>query len=48
MFNSLDEGIRETGGGRHTPTEMLVRFAGIAVISLIVFGGLYLLIVAFE
>lgn len=48
MFDSLDEEIREPEGGRPTTREKLVRYASIAVLSLVVFGGLYFVIVALE
>ncbi|MGC2197069.1 MAG: hypothetical protein WA628_20500 [Terriglobales bacterium] len=48
MFHSLDEQIESTEGGRPKAMEQLVRFAGIAVLSVVVFGGLCLLIIALE
>lgn len=48
MFQTLDEQIGKAEGGRRTTTERLVRFVSIAVISVVLFGGLYLAIVAFE
>jgi len=47
MFQTLDEQI-ETEGSRPTTTERLVRLAGIAIVSVLLFGGLYFVIVAFE
>lgn len=48
MFDSLEDEIRTTEGGRPTRTEQLVRFAGIAIASIVVFGALYLVVVALE
>jgi len=48
MFDSLGEQIERTEGGRPTTSEQLVRFVGIAILSAVVFGGLYLVIVALE
>ena len=48
MFQTLDEQIETTEGGRPTNRARLVRFAEIAIISVLLFGGLYLAIVSFE
>jgi hypothetical protein len=48
MFESLDEEIESTEGGRPKVSDRLLRYAGVAVLSLIVFGGLCLVIVALE
>jgi len=48
MFQTLDEQIERTEGGRPTTSERLVRFAGIAIVSVVLFGGLFLVIVALE
>ena len=48
MFHSLDEQIESTVGGRPKTMEHLARIAGIVVLSVVVFGGLSLLIVALE
>ena len=48
MFHSLQEQIESTEGGRPKACEQLLRYAGIAVISVAVFVGLSLLIVALE
>jgi len=48
MFGSLDEQIERTEGGRPAAGARLVRFVGIAILSVVVFGGLYLVIVALE
>jgi hypothetical protein len=42
MFNNLDEQIETTQGSGPTQTERLVRFFIVAVLSVIVFGGLFL------
>ena len=47
MFHSLDEQIESTVG-RPKKAEHLARFAGIVVLSVVVFGGLFALIVALE
>ena len=48
MFHSLDEQIESTVGGRSKGMEHLARLAGVVVLSVVVFGGLCLLIVALE
>ncbi len=48
MFDSLEHEIETTVGGRRTRAEQLVRFAGIVVVSIVVFGALYLVVVALE
>ena len=48
MFQTLDEQIETTEGGRPTVTSRLARFAGIAVILVVLFTGLYYAIVSFE
>lgn len=48
MFSSLQEQIETTEGGRPKTTDTLVRFAGIAVLAVVVFGGLCALIMALE
>jgi len=48
MFDSLEHEIENTEGGRPKTSEKLVRFAGIAVIATLVFGGLCLLIISLE
>ena len=48
MFPSMDDQIESTEGGRPTAIERLIRFAGITVLSVVVFGGLYLVVVALE
>jgi len=48
MFGSLDEQIESSEGERPRVSERLVRFVVIAVVSALVFGGLYLAIVALE
>lgn len=48
MFGSLQEQIESTEGGRQKPMDTLVRYAGIAVLAVVVFGGLCALILALE
>jgi len=48
MFQSLDEEIEQAEGGRPKTSEQLVRLVGVAILSVVVFGGLYLAIVALE
>jgi hypothetical protein len=48
MFQTLDEQIETTEGGRPKTKECLVRFAVIAIVSVVLFGGLYFAIVSFE
>ena len=48
MFSSLQEQIETTEGGRPKTTDTLVRFAGIAVLAVVVFGGLCALILVLE
>jgi len=42
MFNSLDEQIVTTEGTRPTTGQRLIRFLWIAIVTVLVFGGLYL------
>jgi hypothetical protein len=46
MFQSLDEQIEGTEGGRLPASERLIRLVGIAISSVVRFGGLYFVIVA--
>jgi len=48
MFQTIDEQIETTEGGHHTPRARLVRFAGIAVILVVLVAALYYAIVSFE
>ena len=48
MFNNLDEQIETTLGRGPTYTERLVRYLVVAVLSVLLFGGLYLGISFFE
>jgi hypothetical protein len=47
MFQTIDEQIESTEGGRPTMSSRLARFAGIAVVLLVFFAGLYFAIVSF-
>jgi len=42
MFNNLDEQIENTQGTRPTHAERLVRYLVGAVLSVVVFGGIFL------
>ena len=48
MFQTVDEQIERTEGGRLTATARLVRFAEIALLLGVLFAGLYFAIVSFE
>lgn len=48
MFQTIDEQIETTEGGRPSVTGRLVRFAGIAAILIVLFAALYYAIVSFE
>jgi hypothetical protein len=48
MFQTVDEQIESTEGGRPTISARLVRFASIAVVLVLFFAGLYFAIVSFE
>jgi hypothetical protein len=48
MFQTLDQQIETTEGGRPTTRARLVRFAEIAIIVVLLVGGLYFAIVSFE
>jgi hypothetical protein len=48
MFQTLDEQIERTVGGRPTTSARLVRFAEIAIVLAGLFGGLYFAIASFE
>lgn len=48
MFGSLEEEIKTTEGGSLTGRERLMRYLGVTVLSLLVFAGLYLGLVALE
>lgn len=48
MFQTIDEQIERTEGGRPTLRARMVRFAGIAAVLGVFFAGLYFAIVSFE
>jgi hypothetical protein len=48
MFGSLQEQIEISEGGRPKAMDKLARIAGIAVLAVVVFGGLCALILALE
>jgi hypothetical protein len=48
MFQTLDEQIETTEGGRTTIRERMVRLAAIVIVAVGLFAGLYFAIVSFE
>jgi hypothetical protein len=42
MFDSLADRIREDEQQQVTPTERYIRWAAVIVISIVLFGGLYM------
>lgn len=48
MFQTLEEQIDRTDGDRPTTKKRMVRFTGIVIASMLLFGGLYFVIVALE
>ena len=48
MFQTIDEQIERTEGGRPTVSTRLVRLAVITVVLLVFFAGLYFAIVSFD
>lgn len=48
MFQTLDEQIDIAEGGHPKASKQVVRFAGMAVVALVVFAGLYYLLMALE
>ena len=48
MFDDLEHEIENTEGGPAKTSEKLMRFAGIAVVAALVFGGLCALIISLE
>ena len=42
MFDSLDDQMKRDEEATSTKTERMIRYAAIAVTSVLVFGGLYL------
>jgi len=48
MFEALDEEIVRAEGGSPATTDRFVRFATAVVVALIVFGGLWVGIIALE
>jgi hypothetical protein len=48
MFQTIDEEVERTEGGRLTMSARIARFAGIAVVLVVLFAGLYFAIVSFE
>lgn len=48
MFDSLEEEIKAAEGGGPTAKQLALRFVSVALVSVVVLGGLYLAIVALE
>ncbi|HTS37312.1 MAG TPA: hypothetical protein VMH04_16665 [Candidatus Solibacter sp.] len=48
MFETIDEQVETTEGGRPRMSKWLARLAGVAVVLVIFFAGLYFAIVSFE
>jgi len=48
MFQTIDEEVERTEGGRPTMSARMARIAGIAVVLVVLFAGLYFAIVSFE
>lgn len=48
MFDSLDEQMKHDDAEQATPRERLFKYAAVAVLSVLVFGGLYLAIQMME
>lgn len=48
MFDSLDERIRQDDASETTPRERMFKWIAIAVLSVVVFGGIYFAIQMFE
>lgn len=48
MFNSLQEQIRSTEMEQRTVSEQVLRVAGVLVISVVIFGAVYLGIMLLE
>ena len=48
MFQTIDEQIERSEGGRPSISARLVRFAGIVVVLVAFFAALYIAIVSFE
>ncbi len=46
MFDSLEEEIKTAEGGPPTAKQLTIRFVSVALVSVVVLGGLYLAIVA--
>lgn len=42
MFDSLDERIKQDDAAEISPKERIVKIAVIAILSIVLFGGLYL------
>ncbi len=48
MFDSLDEQMKQDDAAGQSPAERLFKWAAVVVISVLVFGGLYLAIQMME
>jgi len=41
MFDDLDEQIKKDINAESTSTERMIRYAAVAIVSVLLFGGLY-------
>ena len=48
MFNDLEHEIENTEGGPQKMSDKVMRFAGIALVAMLVFGGLCALVISLE
>jgi hypothetical protein len=48
MFDSLDEQMKSSDSASSTPRERWIRYASMAVVSVLVFGALYAAIMLME
>jgi hypothetical protein len=48
MFDTLDQQVERTEGGRSEAREHFARFASLVAISIVAFAALFALVVAFE
>ncbi len=48
MFDSLDEQMKHDAAAQTTPTERMFKWAAVTIVSVLVFGGIYLAIQMME
>jgi hypothetical protein len=48
MFDSLDETMKHDDASESTPSERLFKYAAVAVVSVLVFGGIFMAIQMME